>query len=98
MVYCLFSYSYWFGQYRPKRKSGNWGVCIILSATVHIFIALQENVTYVLAMSEKLTEFLELPHDESYTKATKRGRRYGRVGYVPGHRVHTVCSTITSQE
>ena len=34
MVYRLFSYSYWFGLYRPKRKSGNWGVFTILSATV----------------------------------------------------------------
>ena len=50
--------------------------------TYNIFIALQENVTYVLPMSEELTEFLELLHDESYTKATKRRRRHGRVPHM----------------
>ena len=37
MVHRLFSYSYWFGLYRPKRISGNWGVCTILSATVYLY-------------------------------------------------------------
>ena len=35
MVYHLFSYFYWFWLYRPKRKSGNRGVCRILVTTVY---------------------------------------------------------------